>query len=108
MKGGNRHPLFRANRKKMKGGNRHPSTNTKTKLDLTNVTRIFTNPFRYNCKVKQKNPFDNGFFRVFAIYDEFFYNILLFWHKKQSKIVIAAIASTTGTARGKTHGSWRP
>ena len=36
-----------------------------------------------------------------------FYLYALFINRK-SKMVMAAIASTIGTARGNTHGSWRP
>jgi hypothetical protein len=56
----------------MRAANRQPSTNTKTKLDLTNATWIFTNPLRYKCKITQKNPFDNGFSCVFYKKVEFF------------------------------------
>ena len=109
MKGANRHPLCRADTAlKMKGANRHPSTNTKTKLDLTNVTQIFTNPHRYECKVKQKISYSNGFSIFFAFSMDIFYIRHVFWAKKLSKMVIAAIASTTGTARGSTHGSCLP
>ena len=37
-----------------------------------------------------------------------FYNTQVLPNKYKSSNVIEAIASTMGTARGNTHGSWRP
>ena len=71
MRAANRQPLFERTIK-MRAANRQPSTNTKTKLDLTNATWIFTNPLRYKCKITQKNPFDNGFSCVYYKKVEFF------------------------------------
>ena len=48
---------------------------------------------------------DVSYFCIFLQYNAHFYKLLEFLSEKWSKIVIAAIASTTGTALGKTHGS---
>lgn len=37
-----------------------------------------------------------------------FYKVLVLFNKTESSITIAASASTIGTARGTTQGSWRP
>ena len=49
-----------------------------------------------------------NFFAFFCIKVAFFYKMAELLSKILSKIVIAAIASTTGTALGKTQGSCRP
>ena len=89
---------------KLRAGNRQPSTNTKTKLDLTKSISDFLKPsdalqiYEINLNLQTISVF-------FLQFHFFFYHFCTFDSKKWSKMVIAAIASTIGTALGSTHGS---